>query len=143
MIERMDTHNRKEIFSEKVQAGRRTYFFDIKETCNGSRYMQLTESKIHEDTFVRHSILVFDDDISAFSEAFIRMALKFKAPADSLEEVSEYNNAYNRWSTTEDETLENLFCEDKTIEELSAHLGRTHGAIRSRIEKLELIEKYR
>ncbi len=51
-------------------------------------------------------------------------------------------NAYEKWTTESDETLERLYCEGKTISELSKIFGRNNGAIRSRIKKLELKEKY-
>jgi hypothetical protein len=51
-------------------------------------------------------------------------------------------NAYLKWTEQDDEKLEILFCEGKTIRELSEYFGRNNGAIRSRIEKLELKEKY-
>ena len=34
-----------EIFSKRVRAGRRTYFFDVRSTKAGDYYMTLTESK--------------------------------------------------------------------------------------------------
>lgn len=51
-------------------------------------------------------------------------------------------NAYEKWTEENDEKLEKLFCEGKTIAELSEIFGRNGGAIRSRIRKLELKEKY-
>ncbi|MDE5487300.1 hypothetical protein [Elizabethkingia meningoseptica] len=51
-------------------------------------------------------------------------------------------NAYQPWKQEDDDKLEVLFCEGKTIEELSTIFGRNNGAIRSRIDKLELREKY-
>jgi len=51
-------------------------------------------------------------------------------------------NAYEKWTTEDDENLERLFCEKKTVAELSEIFGRNSGAIRSRIKKLELKEKY-
>lgn len=53
-----------------------------------------------------------------------------------------HKNAYERWSTEDDEKLELLFCEGKTVKELSAIFARNEGAIESRIKKLELREKY-
>ncbi len=52
-----------------------------------------------------------------------------------------HKNAYEKW-TTEDEKLELLFCEGKTVKELSAIFERNEGSINSRIKKLELREKY-
>ncbi|OPC25366.1 hypothetical protein BAX95_00185 [Elizabethkingia meningoseptica] len=51
-------------------------------------------------------------------------------------------NAYQPWKQEDDDKLELLFCEGKTIGELSTIFGRNNGAIRSRIDKLELREKY-
>lgn len=54
----------------------------------------------------------------------------------------EHKNAYERWSTEDNEKLELLFCQGKTIKELSVIFARNEGAIESRIKKLELREKY-
>jgi len=58
------------------------------------------------------------------------------------EKQQAHKNAYERWSTEDDEKLELLFCEGKTVKELSAIFSRNEGAIKSRIKKLELKEKY-
>ena len=54
----------------------------------------------------------------------------------------EYPNAYMPWTKEDDEQLEQLFCEGKSIGELSEVFQRKKGAIESRIKKLELREKY-
>jgi len=53
-----------------------------------------------------------------------------------------HTNAYQRWTKEDDYRLEILFCEGKTVKELSSIFGRNNGAIESRIDKLELREKY-
>ncbi|MFK8281457.1 hypothetical protein [Capnocytophaga cynodegmi] len=53
-----------------------------------------------------------------------------------------YPNAYQPWTQEDDDKLELLYCERKTIKELCIIFGRNDGAIRSRIEKLELKLKY-
>jgi (p)ppGpp synthase/HD superfamily hydrolase len=55
----------------------------------------------------------------------------------------EHPNAYMPWTKEDDDRLELLFCEGKTTKELSEIFQRKQGAIRSRIKKLELEEKYR
>ncbi len=55
----------------------------------------------------------------------------------------EHPNAYTPWTQEEDDRLEQLFCEGKTINQLSEIFGRKRGGINSRIKKLELEEKYR
>ncbi|MEO4005352.1 hypothetical protein [Flavobacterium sp. CAU 1735] len=53
----------------------------------------------------------------------------------------ENTNAYMKWTKDDDEKLEQLFCEGKSIKELCEIFGRNNGAIKSRINKLELYQK--
>jgi hypothetical protein len=53
-----------------------------------------------------------------------------------------HKNAYSKWTKEDDEKLEILFCEGHSISELSKIFDRNNGAIRSRINKLDLKEKY-
>lgn len=55
----------------------------------------------------------------------------------------DYPNAYMPWTQKDDDKLEQLFCEGKTTKELSDIFQRKQGAIRSRVKKLELEEKYK
>ncbi len=62
----------------------------------------------------------------------------------SIENKRLFNsNAYKKWTKKEDEKLEKLYCKNTSVNQLSNILGRNKGAIRSRINKLELIEKYK
>ena len=54
----------------------------------------------------------------------------------------EYPNAYTPWTEEDDLTLTQMWCEGATTKELAAHFQRKPSAIRSRIKKLELEEKY-
>jgi hypothetical protein len=66
-----------------------------------------------------------------------------KADVNYIQEIKkEHANAYERWSTEDDLQLEKLFCERKSVKELSEIFKRQPSAIRSRINKLELEEKY-
>src|SRR5690606_39022624 len=57
----------------------------------------------------------------------------------SFEEArKKYSNAYTPWSDKLDEELTKMFCEGYTVQQMKDHFGRSYGAIRSRIEKLEL-----
>ena len=51
--------------------------------------------------------------------------------------------AYKPWTQELDEELTEMFCENVSIEIMAKHFGRTVGAIKSRIEKLELEDLYR
>jgi hypothetical protein len=54
----------------------------------------------------------------------------------------EYPNAYLPWTEEDDLELTRLWCEGMTVKALSAHFQRKPGAIRSRIEKLDLERLY-
>jgi len=53
-----------------------------------------------------------------------------------------HKKEYLPWTNEADKELELLYCEGKTVKELSKIFGRTNGAIRSRIKKLDLKENY-
>jgi len=58
---------RGEVFSSKVLTEKRTYFFNVKENRKGDLFMNIVESKKHgEDSFERHSIIVYQEDIEDF-----------------------------------------------------------------------------
>lgn len=53
-----------------------------------------------------------------------------------------YHDAYKPWTTELDDELTVMYCEGVTIRDMAKHFGRSKGAIRSRIKKLELEELY-
>jgi F-box protein, helicase, 18 len=53
-----------------------------------------------------------------------------------------YPDAYKPWTTELDDELTVMYCEGVTIRDMAKHFGRSKGAIRSRIKKLELEELY-
>ena len=65
----------KEIFSKKVRAGRRTYFFDVKSTKAEDYYLNITESikdtNDHgEFSYRKHKIFLYKEDFNNFRKAF-------------------------------------------------------------------------
>ena len=72
----MDDNNenrREEIYSERVLAGKRTYFFDVKATRSNDYYLTITESKrrLKDDEFVfeKHKIFLYKEDFHKFIKA--------------------------------------------------------------------------
>ncbi len=69
------------VFSEGVKAGKRIYYFDVKQSRNGDRYIAITESKkINEGTpenprFVlqMHKLFLYMEDYETFVVALNRM----------------------------------------------------------------------
>ncbi len=66
-------NDREEIFSQKVRAGKRTYFFDVKATKSNDYYLTITESKrkFKEDGFFyeKHKIFLYKEDFNKFVKA--------------------------------------------------------------------------
>ncbi|RPA66536.1 DUF3276 family protein [Cyclobacteriaceae bacterium YHN15] len=66
-------NDREEIFSKRVKAGKRTYFFDVKATKSNDYYLTITESKrkMRDDsfTFEKHKIFLYKEDFAKFLEA--------------------------------------------------------------------------
>ena len=54
--------------SDKFKAGRRTYFFDIKETSQGIKCLCISESKKEGETFKRHRIMIFEENLLEFQK---------------------------------------------------------------------------
>ncbi|MDX5319744.1 MAG: PUR family DNA/RNA-binding protein, partial [Bacteroidota bacterium] len=59
-MEDYKNNDREEIFSKKIRAGKRTYFFDVKSTRANDFYITITESKKKQDSgmFVKHKIFL-------------------------------------------------------------------------------------
>ena len=73
-MENQNDYNAEEIFSNALRAGRRTYFFDVRETKAGDYYLTITESKkfTNEDgTFFykKHKIYLYKEDFSEFNSS--------------------------------------------------------------------------
>jgi predicted ATPase len=61
---------KREIFNEKVQAGSRTYFFDVRVSSDGAKYLTISESrKTNNDKFDHDRIMIFDEHIENFYDA--------------------------------------------------------------------------
>jgi hypothetical protein len=72
-VEEKKGNGRDEIYSAKVKAGKRTYFFDVKATRSNDYYLTITESKkrLKEDGFSyeKHKIFLYKEDFNKFMEA--------------------------------------------------------------------------
>jgi len=68
--------DREELFSKAVRAGKRTYFFDVKETKSGDKYLTITESKRRFDnesgkfSYEKHKLFLFKEDFEKFLDGY-------------------------------------------------------------------------
>ncbi|GAA4436378.1 hypothetical protein GCM10023188_29370 [Pontibacter saemangeumensis] len=68
-----ENNEKAEIYSQRVRAGKRTYFFDVKSTRSNDYYVTITESKrkFNEDNFSyeKHKIFLYKEDFVKFMDA--------------------------------------------------------------------------
>ena len=92
----MEEREKEEVFSQAVKAGKRTYFFDVKETKQGERYITITESKRKFDnedgtfSYEKHKIFLYKEDYSKFQNALegvIRFVETGQMPVIEQDEV--------------------------------------------------------
>ncbi|RLD46024.1 MAG: DNA-binding protein [Bacteroidetes bacterium] len=96
-----DFNDKGEVFSKRVKAGKRTYFFDVKETKAGEYYITLTESKkrFSEESgkffFEKHKLFLYKEDYSKFKNS-LNDVLEF------IQENQGYDEDYERYSDNEE-----------------------------------------
>ncbi|MGO1595723.1 MAG: DUF3276 family protein [Sphingobacterium sp.] len=92
-----DNREREEVFSKKVRAGKRTYFFDVKATRANDYYVTITESKkrFEDGQFIKHKIFLYKEDFEKFSEGLQGVVEYIKANQDVVEKRYEPNPEEN------------------------------------------------
>lgn len=99
--------SQEEIYSKVLRAGRRTYFFDVRETKASDYYLTITESKKHtnEDGSVyykKHKIYLYKEDFVRFKEIFDDVT-KFIIDEKGEEIISDYEPKDNESSDSKEE----------------------------------------
>ncbi|HPE34088.1 MAG TPA: DUF3276 family protein [Bacteroidales bacterium] len=73
MEDSFNRDNREDVYSLAIRAGKRTYFFDVKETRSGEKYLTITESKRRFNNesgkffYEKHKIFLYKEDFEKFS----------------------------------------------------------------------------
>jgi hypothetical protein len=90
-----DNREREEVFSKKVRAGKRTYFFDVKATRSNDYYITVTESKkrLEDGVFVKHKIFLYKEDFEKFAEGLKGTIDYIKANQEVVEKRYEFSEA--------------------------------------------------
>jgi len=57
------------LFSSKATAGRRTFFFDVKNTKDSKPYLKITQSEKNGEEKKRVNVNVFDSEVPEFMSA--------------------------------------------------------------------------
>ncbi len=120
--------NREELYSVRVRAGKRTYFFDVKETRGKDLYMTITESKRNFDNdgnvhYQKHKLFLYREDFEKFEDGFIDATDKIKelmATGEYRDPIAERNAAEE--NKPEDDSTESS---DDTSEEVKEESSET------------------
>ncbi|MCU0340652.1 MAG: PUR family DNA/RNA-binding protein [Spirosomaceae bacterium] len=69
----MEERDPGKIFSKRVKAGKRTYFFDVRSTRSNDYYVTITESRRFQQgdgfTYEKHKMFLYKEDFQKFIEA--------------------------------------------------------------------------
>ncbi|MEM7087240.1 MAG: PUR family DNA/RNA-binding protein [Bacteroidota bacterium] len=95
---------KEEIYSKVMRAGRRTYFFDVRETKAGDYYLTVTESKkfTNDDGsfhYKKHKIYLYKEDFADFRDNLNEM-IQYILDEKGAEVISErHQKDYKREET--------------------------------------------
>jgi len=100
-----DNREREEVFSKKVRAGKRTYFFDVKATRSNDYYVTITESKkrLEDGVFIKHKIFLYKEDFEKFAEGLKETVDYIKDNQEVVEKRYEFSEASEVAKTAADE----------------------------------------
>ncbi|NEU08065.1 PUR family DNA/RNA-binding protein [Flavihumibacter sp. R14] len=100
-----DNKEREEVFSRKVRAGKRTYFFDVKATRSNDYYVTVTESKkrLEDGVFIKHKIFLYKEDFEKFAEGLKETIDYIKANQEVVEKRYEYTDYQAETAKTNDD----------------------------------------
>jgi hypothetical protein len=102
-VEENKTNGRDEIYSTKVKAGKRTYFFDVKSTRSNDYYLTITESKkrFKEDgfTYEKHKIFLYKEDFNKFIDALNNTINHVKHELMPNVDFTQFDHAHEREET--------------------------------------------
>lgn len=92
-MEKGDYKENNEVLSKKLRAGKRTYFFDLKETKYKEHYLTITESKKRFDEtkgtffYEKHKIFLYLQDIENFSNELNEMISFIHSHKDIIQPI--------------------------------------------------------
>ena len=112
-----------EIFSEKVVTSRRTYYFDVKETKDGSKYLVIGELTQVGNELERHRVMVFEESLESFMDGLDK-AVEFILNSGRDEEGNEglaQDNGEGEIASDKRELIQIMKRVEKKIDQVRAH----------------------
>lgn len=99
--------DRAEIYSQRVRAGKRTYFFDIKSTRSNDYYLTITESRrrYKDDGYFyeKHKIFLYKEDFNKFMNALQETVGHVKEELMPDYDFDQYEESAEETSNVDDE----------------------------------------
>ena len=106
-MEENKENGRAEIFSKRVRAGKRTYFFDVKSTRSNDFYLTITESKrrFKDDGYFyeKHKIFLYKEDFNKFMSALQETIGHVKEELMPEYDFNQYENNTEEETSIDDE----------------------------------------
>lgn len=106
-MEENKENEKAEIYSQRVRAGKRTYFFDVKSTRSNDYYLTITESKrrYKDDGYFyeKHKIFLYKEDFDKFVEALQETVGHVKSELMPEVDFSQFNEKVESDSKVDDE----------------------------------------
>ena len=102
---------RDRIYSKRVKAGKRTYFFDVRATRGNDYYITITESRRHPQgegfSYEKHKMFLYKEDFGKFVEALqdtvdhikteLMPEVDFSQYDAQVDELGEFGNTELKW----------------------------------------------
>ena len=130
-----------EIFTKKVTAGKRTYFFDVKKSSENDLYLVISESVYQSDgSHKHHRIMIFPEVAKEFQNALNETMQNIVKYPRKERKRNLPNRAGEKWKEYEVKKLVEEHKNGTNIQEIAILFERTTGAITSRLKKEGLIE---
>ena len=134
------------IITEHLNNGNSTYFIDVEKTVNDGLFVMITESKKTEQGYVKHKIMILEDQIDDLISSLNEVNQKLKIASKSNENktysfqkpIINYTIIDDNWTKEEDSALVLLYRKGKTIAELAMLFNRNEEELTSRIKELQL-----
>ncbi len=104
---------RDEVYSEKIRAGKRTYFFDVRSTRSNDFYITITESKrkFNGRGYDKHKIFLYKEDFNKFLGSLIKTIDHVKTELLPDYDYEEFDREYDNYDDNYDDN-DNGYDED-------------------------------
>jgi hypothetical protein len=112
-----------EIFSEKVVTSRRTYYFDVKETKEGAKYLVIGEVTQVGSELERHRVMVFEESLDSFMDGLDKVVdfILNNEKGDSSNEGLREDGEGEEVATDKREMIKILKRVEKKIDQVREH----------------------